>query len=125
VPIEPLKAVEVSVEPLVPRTVMVPAAIEIGPEGLAAAVSCEVAMLKPLAGYEAAAGFVIPAIVRVPAVELARAQLPPESVMVTTCPVVEPAAVQLEKPLGNVIAGVTGIAKPEGKVTEMVLPAAR
>jgi hypothetical protein len=95
--------------------------------GSAAVVSCEVAMLKPLAAYEPAAGFVIPAIVRVPAVELARAQVPPEldRVMVTTCPVVEPAAAQLEKPVGKVIVGVAGIAKPAGKVAEIVLPAAR
>jgi hypothetical protein len=93
--------------------------------GLAAVVSWEVAMLKPLAGYEPAAGFVIPAIVSVPAVELTSAQLAPESVMVTTCPVVDPAAVQLLKPPVKPIVGVAGIVTPAGNVTEIVLPLAR
>lgn len=60
----------------------------------------------------------------VPAVELASAQVPPASVIVTVCPVVEPVAVQLVNPVGNVMAGVAGRPKPEANVTEMVLPTA-
>jgi hypothetical protein len=93
--------------------------------GLAAFVSRDVAMLKLLADNEPAPGFVIPAIVKVPAAELPRAQLAPERVMVTTCPVVEPAAVQLLKPPVKPIVGVAGIVTPAGKVTEIVLPLAR
>jgi hypothetical protein len=73
----------------------------------------------------AAAGLVIPAIVKVPAVELASAQLAPTRVTVTVCAVVDPVAVQLVNPLVKAIVGVAGMLKPEGNTTEMVLPTTR
>src|SRR5208282_2696390 len=72
-----------------------------------------------------AAGLVIPAIVSVPAVLLASAQDAPTRVMVATWPEVVSVAVQLEKPVGRVMAAPeVGMMKPEGSVTEMVLPTA-
>src|SRR5580704_8977702 len=92
--------------------------------GLAATVSSEVATEKVVLPYRPAPGLVIPAMVRVPAVPLASAQDAPAKVTVTTWLVVDPVAVQPEKPLGRVIVGVAGTVKLAGNVTAMVLPAA-
>ena len=79
---------------------------------------------KVVLPYRPAPGLVIPAMVRVPAVPLASAQDAPAKVTVTTWLVVDPVAVQPEKPLGRVIVGVAGTVKLELIVTAMVLPAA-
>ena len=100
-------------------------AVMVTPEaGLAATVSFEVATLNPAAGYEPAAGLVIPAMVNVAAWLLASAQDPPAKVTVTTLLVVVAVAVQLENPLGRVIVGDAGTAKPAGKVAVIVPPEA-
>jgi hypothetical protein len=65
------------------------------------------------------------AMVRVAAVPLARAHEAPARVIVTVCPVVEPVAVQLAKPVGRVIVGVAGTVKPDGKTTVIVRVALR
>jgi hypothetical protein len=67
---------------------------------------------------------VIPAIVRVPAVLLASAQVPPllASVMVATVPEAVSVAEQFENPLGRVIVAPEGTVKLELNVTVMVLP---
>ena len=69
---------------------------------------------------------VIPAMVRVPAVLFASAQVPPElaRVIVTTSLVVEAVAEQCEKPLGRVIVGKVGSLKAVLKPTTIMLPAA-
>ncbi len=68
----------------------------------------------------------IPAIVRVAAVLLARAQVPPElaRVIVTTLLAPLPVAEQWENPVGKVMVGVAGEMKPVANVTVMVLVAA-
>ena len=91
--------------------------------GLAAAVSSEVDTLKLV--YEVPApGLVTPAMVRVAAVLLVRAQPAPARVMVATAPVATAVAVQLAKPVaqGDGRGGRHGEAV--AKVTVMVLPAA-
>ena len=103
---------------------VVAAAIATGEPGLTAVTSWDVATLKLLARYEVAAGFVIPSMVTVPAVLLARLQVPAR-VIVTVWPVVEPVAVQLppKEPL-RVTAGFVGIpVNALLKTTVMVLPA--
>jgi hypothetical protein len=99
--------------------------IGIGPAGLAATVSSEVATVKVLAPYEPAAGLVSPAIESVAAVELASAQVPPllARVIVTVLALAEAVAAQLAKPLSSEIVGLVGMAKAELKATVMVLPA--
>jgi hypothetical protein len=100
--------------------------ITIAEAGLADVVSWEVATPKPVEALLLAPGLPIPAIVMVPVVLKARAQ-PPESVIVTTWPVVEPVDVPVQvplKPLAKRTVGVVGRVKPAGKVTVMVFGAA-
>jgi hypothetical protein len=90
-------------------------------EGFAAVVSELVLTLNSvLAMAPAVVRLVMPAIVRVAAVLLPRAQEAPARVIVTVCPAVEPVAVQLAKPLVRPIVGLAGIVKPAGKTTAIV-----
>ena len=95
--------------------------ITIADTGNPGVVSTEVATLKVLAAYEPAAGFVMPAMVKVPVVLVARAQVPCPSVTVTTLLVALPVAVQLANPPVRVMVGLAGMVKPELNVTVIVL----
>jgi hypothetical protein len=83
--------------------------------------------MNPLPAYVPAAGFVMPAIVSVPAVLEGSAHVPPlsASVIVTVWPLVDAFAEQVAKPVGSVIVGVAGMVKPAGKTTVIVSPALR
>jgi hypothetical protein len=92
---------------------------------LAAAVSRLVLTVKPLPAYVPAAGFVMPAIVSVPAVLADSEQVPPlsDSVIVTVWPLVDAVAAHVVNPVGSVIVGVAGIVKPAGRTTVIMSPA--
>ncbi|HEY8407899.1 MAG TPA: hypothetical protein VIK66_07975 [Gaiellaceae bacterium] len=92
---------------------------------VAVAVSRLVFTVNPLPAYVPAAGFVMPAIVSVPAVLDDSEQVPPlsASVIVTVWPLVDAAAEHVANPVGSVTVGVAGIVKPAGKTTVIVSPA--
>jgi len=117
-PVVPVKTVPVSVTDVPPVVepldgeidVTVVAAVMISDAALATGVgSEEVATVNPAAAYVAAAGFVTPAIVKVPALFLGNVH-PLGSVTTTLAPVVTPVApaLQSEKLVPKVIVGDAG-----------------
>ena len=98
---------------------VVAAAITTFDAGLAAVVSADVATVRFAAVIVCAAGFVTPAIAKLPVALLASAHEAPASVTVSVGPVAEPAvvavvpvAVQLEKLPPGVIVGLVGSVNP-------------
>jgi hypothetical protein len=103
------------------------APVMVTPElGFAGEESTDVATENVVLAKVWAPGLVIPAIVNVPAVEMARAQPPLLTrVIVTIPPAALAEAVHLEKPPVSAIVGVPGMVNAAGSVAVMVLPVAR